>query len=187
MQLPVFENAYLLQSFGWAIVNSFWQVGILWLVYKVISSTDKKLPALLKYNLGIVLLFTSFIWFIFTILQNYCLLISMVSYPKGIAAEAWILKLRFFNNLLPLLAIFYLILLCLHIVPFIKNLSANRLLQNQGLSKAPVDIRLFATQTALHLGINKKVRVWLSEQVDVPSVTGFIKPVILLPLAILTQ
>jgi beta-lactamase regulating signal transducer with metallopeptidase domain len=187
MQLPVFEQAYLLKSLGWAIANSFWQTGSLWLLYQCITNIDKRLPALVKHHLSLVLLITSFIWFIFTILQNYRLLTDTFTSPEIFLHEQWVLRLQPFNNALPFLSIVYLLLLCFYTTRFLKNLSANRFLQTQGLTKAPIDFRIFTTKTALHLGIKKKIQVWLSEHVDVPSVTGFIKPVILLPAAIINH
>ncbi len=187
MQLPFFEHAYLLQSLGWAIANSFWQTGCLWLLYQLITTVDKKLPALVKHHLSIVLLITSFIWFILTIVQNYRFLINATASPEIILHEGWILILQPFNNALPVLSIIYLLLLCFYFIQFFRNLSTNRFLQTDGLTKAPIDFRLFTTYTALQLGIKKKIQVWLSAHVDVPSVTGFMKPVILLPAAIFSH
>ena len=50
MHLPVFENAYFLQSLGWAILNSFWQAGILWLLYKAVTGINSATPAVYKLN-----------------------------------------------------------------------------------------------------------------------------------------
>ncbi|MEO5888925.1 MAG: M56 family metallopeptidase [Ferruginibacter sp.] len=185
MPLPVFENAHLLQSLGWAIGNSLWQTGILWLLYQLIVTVDTKLPAIARHHLSLVLLTTSFIWFIFTIQQNYLLLSN--SPVATLLNNNWLSGLPSFNNLLPILSIIYLVLLCFYTTRFIKNLSVNRFLQTAGLAKAPIDFRLFVTKTALHLGIKKNIRVWLSDHVDVPCVTGFLKPIILLPAAIVSQ
>jgi len=187
MPLPVFEQAYLLQSLGWAIANSFWQIGGLWILYQFVTNIDKKLPALVKHHFSVILLITSFVWFIFTILENYRLLSNAAASSQTFAVELLTLKLQPLSNILPFLSTIYLVALGLHSLRFFRSLSANRFLQTEGLTKAPIDFRLFTAKTALHLGIKKKVGVWLSENVDVPSVTGFIKPMILLPAAILNQ
>jgi beta-lactamase regulating signal transducer with metallopeptidase domain len=187
MQLPVFEHAYFLQSVGWAIANSLWQTGILWLLFQAIITFDKKLPALVKYHLSLVFLFTGFTWFLFTLVQNYRFLTNdtgpgeIFLFPVGIG---W---MKNFNQLLPYLSIVYLFLLGCYLVKFIQNISANRLLQTKGLMKAPADFRFFVKQVAINLGISKKIQVWISAQVDVPAVTGFFKPVILLPAAIINH
>ena len=187
MHLPVFENAYFLQSIGWAIANNLWQAGALWLLFQTITTLDKNLSPLIKYHLGITLMGASFIWFLFTALQNFLALTNSVNYSGNLMAENWIMKFEYINPALPYLSCIYLTVLCLYSVHFIKKLSANRILQKAGLTKAPVDYRLFVTQTAIHLGIKKKIQVWISSNVDVPSITGFIKPVILLPAAIINH
>lgn len=47
--------------------------------------------------------------------------------------------------------------------------------------KAPIDIRLFTNKTALHLGIKKKIAIYVSKSIEIPCVSGFLKPIILLP------
>ncbi|MBC7887048.1 MAG: M56 family metallopeptidase [Ferruginibacter sp.] len=186
MQLTVFDHAYLLQSIGWAIINSFWQTGGLWLLYQFIIVTDKKLPALVKHHLSIIFLVTSFIWFVVTLVQNYWLF-KNDALSTGITFFGWMTRFQFFHHALPFISIVYLVLLCFYIAQFAKNLSCNQFLQSQGLIKPPIDYRLFVSNTALHLGIKRKIQVWLSNHVEVPSVIGWIKPVILLPLAMVSQ
>jgi bla regulator protein blaR1 len=106
---------------------------------------------------------------------------------QEVAADYWLLKFEYINNALPYFSFTYLVVLSFYTVRFVKQLCVNRILQKAGLSKAPLDFRLFTSQTAIHLGITKKIQVWISARVDVPSVSGFIKPVILLPAAIVSQ
>jgi beta-lactamase regulating signal transducer with metallopeptidase domain len=187
MQLPVFENAYFLKSLGWAITNSFWQAGLLWLLYQLITTFDRKLSSLIKYNLSISLIGTAFLWFLFTVAENFRLLSSHFEGSRISTPYGPLPGFEYINALLPYLSSIYILILCVYATRFVERLSANKALQKRGLSKAPVDYRLFATHTALHLGIKKKVQVWISAHVDVPSVTGFIKPVILMPAAILNH
>lgn len=187
MQLPFFDHAYLLQSIGWAIVNSFWQIGILWLLYQFITSIGKKLPALIKHHLSIALLITSLVWFIITIVQNYRLLTNPSSYPQLVINKVWILSFQTFVNTFSLLSVIYLVLLCLYSANFFKALFADYFLQDRGVTSAPVNFRIFTSNAALILGIKKNIKVWLSDYVDVPSMTGFIKPVILLPASIISH
>ena len=186
MQLPGFENAYFLQSLGWAIANSFWQVGILWLLYQVITSFYKDLSSMIKHHLSIALSSISFVWFVVTLIRNFQA-ISIFKNLQGTVIDNWILKFKYINVILPYLSFGYLAVLCLYSVQFFQNLLANRNLQKAGLTKASIDFRLFTTHTAIHLGIKRKVQVWISSLVDVPSVTGFIKPIILLPAALVNQ
>ena len=187
MQIPAIEHAYLLQALGWALANSVWQTALLWFLYYAITTADKNLPALVKYNLIIIFLCTSFVWFLFTIFQSYFLITNTSPSTDSILLYAWLTNLLSLNQLLPILSIGYLLVLLAHLIKFYKRLLANRFLQTDSLIKTVVDLRLFTAQSALRFGIKKKIGVWLSPHVDVPSVTGFLKPVILLPAAIISH
>ncbi len=187
MQLPLFEQHYFLPALGWAVINSVWQVGCLWVIYQLVIITDKKLPALVKYHLGLLFLFASFSWFLATLLQNYRLLIATPSNNSILLNDYISSKLLLLNKMLPLLGSVYLLLLSYHLLRFVKAFINSIYLERNGLSKAPLDIRLFVNKTALHVGITKKINIWLSAAIDVPCVTGIIKPLILLPLAIVNQ
>jgi len=56
-------------------------------------------------------------------------------------------------------------------------------LQQQGLSKLPVQWRIYVKDIAALLGIEKTVSAVVSARVDTPQVIGFLKPIILVPLA----
>ncbi len=187
MQFTVFEQSLLLQSIGWAIINSVWQVGALWLLYKLITYISSSLSALVKYNLSISLLFTSLLWFILTIFKNYQILIAAAPTDEIFIPGRLLVVLTSAGNLLPYLSILYFIILSFYLARFVKILFSTRFIQKDGLTKAPVDFRLFINKNALHIGIKRKVQVWISENVDVPSVTGFIKPIVLLPVAIVNH
>src|SRR5881394_3824050 len=124
MQLPVFEHAYLLQSLGWAIINSLWQSACLWALYKLITGVDKRLTAQVKYNLGLLLMTTTFAWFLFTFLQNYRLLTNASPFAESFLPQKWILDTVIFTSSLPFLSIAYVVFLAFHTQQFIKNLFA---------------------------------------------------------------
>ena len=187
MPFTVFEQSLLLQSIGWAIINSVWQVGALWLLYKLITYISSNLSALVKYNLSISLLFTSLLWFILTIFKNYQILIAAAPTDEIFIPGRLLVVLTSAGNLLPYLSILYFIILSFYLARFVKILFSTRFVQMNGLTKAPIDFRLFINNNALHIGIKRKVQVWISENVDVPSVTGFIKPIVLLPTAIVNH
>lgn len=183
MPITFFNNAYFLQSIGWAIANSFWQTALLWLLYLAITGIDKKISTLIKYHLSLAFLVLSFTWFVVTIVNNYKMLLNAsASVTKNVFCQFPQL-----DKILPSLGVIYFGLLIFYIIQFVRHYLKVRFIRSQGFHKPPPDIRLFALNTALHLGIKKKVSVWLSEHIEVPSVTGLIKPIILLPLSILNN
>ena len=55
------------------------------------------------------------------------------------------------------------------------------------LTKPSIDLRLFTFKKAGELGISRKVSIWLSNAVFTPVTFGFLKPVILMPVALLNH
>jgi bla regulator protein blaR1 len=53
--------------------------------------------------------------------------------------------------------------------------------------KAPVELRLFTAEKSGLFGISRKVSLWISDSITSPLTYGFIKPVILLPVALMNQ
>ncbi|MES2431948.1 MAG: M56 family metallopeptidase [Bacteroidota bacterium] len=179
MPAAFLENGYFFQSLGWAIANSFWQAGLLWLLYKIITGLNIKASSIFKHNLGLLLLFTSTIWFIYTTVQTYYS-------PKVLGAFLFTTNENISDKIkttLPYFAIIYFFFLLLYGFRFVQNFITTVKLKTTDLIKPGIDIRFFVKQTSLHLGIKKKIKVWISENIHVPSVIGFFKPVILLPAA----
>lgn len=184
MLLTVFEKYIFLQSLGWGIANSLWQAALLWIIYQCVIMYGKHLSALFKYNLSLVLLFASFTWFVSTTIQNYFAIQNMGTQA---AALGWLNVSENFTNSLQWLSVAYFLVLAVHLLLFAKKIKSLFSLQKSDLIKAPVDIRIFTEQKAFHIGIQKKVSIWLYEKAGVPSVIGFFKPMILLPVTALND
>jgi beta-lactamase regulating signal transducer with metallopeptidase domain len=184
MLLTVFEKYIFLQSLGWGIANSLWQVALLWMMYKLVTVSAKNVSALFKYHFSLMLLFASFAWFASTTFQNY---IAIKNAGNQMAALSWLNVSQNFISSLQWLSVAYFIVLTVQVFLFAKKINSLFSLKKSGFIKAPVDIRLFTEQTAFHIGIKKKVSIWLSEKAGVPSVIGFFKPIILLPVTALNN
>ncbi|MFM2358044.1 MAG: hypothetical protein RLY16_36, partial [Bacteroidota bacterium] len=60
--------------------------------------------------------------------------------------------------------------------------------QTIAFSAAPlIDLRIFTENWALRMGISQKIKLALSEQIDVPQVIGHLKPIIYIPIALINQ
>lgn len=184
MLLTVFEKYFFLQSLGWGIANSLWQVALLWMIYKLVTVSVKNLSALFKYHFSLMLLFASFAWFVSTTFQTY---LAIKNAGNQMTALSWVNVSQNFINSLQWLSVAYFIVLAVQVFLFAKKINSLFLLKKSDFIKAPVDIRLFTEQTAFHIGIQKKVSIWLSEKAGVPSVIGFFKPIILFPVTALNN
>ena len=59
---------HLLQALGWAVLNSLWQMALLWVIYQVVTAFLKNTKAASKTVLATTLLFAGSFWFIYTFL-----------------------------------------------------------------------------------------------------------------------
>lgn len=196
----VLHSAFL-QALGYAIANSLWQAGLLWLLYQLVSNMGR-LSASRKYVAAVVAQFAAFAWFLFTLrfYYGYCSDILAnagevigTGTARFIAPEVTGLSSALLygmiraEQLLPYLSAAYLCMLLLLLVRLGRAWHYTRIIRVQGLHKADVDLRLFVQRTAGYLGIKHPVRIYLSSLVNSPLTIGFWKPLILLPVASVTH
>lgn len=171
----------LLQALGWAVFNSMWQMAILWVAYQFIISVFRIRQSANKSSLAVLMLFAGFAWFIYTLALG--LTASEESYSGVMTIntetglEGWL------STTLPLASVFYLILLIFPVLNFIRNYRYVQVIRRFGLSRADVQWRMFVQKIAVRMDIRKPVYVWMSELVTSPVTIGYLKPVILLPIA----
>lgn len=176
-----------LQALGWAVLNSLWQMALLWVVYQLLTAVLRLQKSSQRAALASTLLFAGFTWFIFTLL----LVLEKTPQAAGmifvnITSNNESLN-QWFASSLPWASLLYLILLLLPVLNFIRNYRYVQQIRRHGLTKAGVEWRMFVQKVAGLMGINKPVQVWMSEMVNSPVTIGYMKPVILLPLAAVNQ
>lgn len=172
---------HLLQALGWAVLNSLWQMALLWVIYQVVTAFLKNTKASYKSVLATTLLFAGSFWFVYTFLIVYSGIsdggMAGTLISSGLEAHNWLLQS------LPFISGAYLLLLVLPVLRFIRNYRYVQVIRKYGLSKINVDWRIFVRNVAARMGIKKTVQIWVSEFVSSPVTIGFFKPVILVPLA----
>lgn len=193
----LFQSAFL-QALGYAIANSLWQVALLWLVYMLFTNITR-LSAARKYQLATGIQVISFTWFIFTfqfyysqysqLIQDQSGLNNLQSGVKTVIASGDSFRSQLINwmiraeSLLPYLSLAYLLLMLVLATRWVMGYRRTQLMRTEGLHKIPVEWRLFVRNTAAQLGIRKEVSIFLSEKITTPLTMGFLKPLILVPLA----
>ncbi len=174
-----------LQALGWAVLNSLWQMALLWVLYQLITAVFGFLRAGQKAFFATALLFIGFGWFLFTFFTAYY---QQAGTATGFLQLIDINKLHTLSiNLLPAASFIYLLLLTFPFINFIRNYRYVQLIKTTGLLKADVSWRLFVKNVAVVMGVQQPVKVWLSELVTAPVTVGFLKPMIFLPLAAVNQ
>jgi bla regulator protein BlaR1 len=171
-----------LQALGWSTLNSFWQMGLLWSVFLLYNYFFKP-SSNRKYLTAVCLVFAGSAWFLFTFISFYTSSSQSLSYLRFDQLEA--------TGLLPKIltaaSVTYLALLIIPALRVFRNWRFLQTVKKNSSQKAPLKNRLFVQKVAALLGIKKSVRVYISEIVTSPVTVGYFKPIILLPLAALTQ
>ena len=172
-----------LQSLGWALLNSLWQMALLWAIYQLIIVSFQKLKASQKTSLAILFTFAGFAWFVYTFVASLLLQSNSINsfYNSGIIDNnSWN---YFAGNVLPYAAIAYLLVLAAPLWQFVRNYRFVQFIRVSGLKKIDVDWRMYVRRTAAAMGITREVKIWLSEWVTSPVTIGYLRPIILIPLA----
>ena len=181
--MPFISQSNFLQALGWAVVNSLWQMALLWLIYKFFITIAKPGSALKSKSAFIVLL-TGTAWSVFSFIKAF---IS----PSTETLFTWNNISYSLNDtltsILPFASILYLLLLAIPVVRFIISLRQVMHLRTKKIKKIEIEWRLFVKKMSAYLDIRKPVQVWISETISTPVTVGFLKPVILVPLAAVNQ
>jgi beta-lactamase regulating signal transducer with metallopeptidase domain len=178
-------NTYL-YAIGNGMLHSIWIAALLLLAYLAITriwnlSAGNKFKLAVVAN-GIVLL--SFFIAIFTGSATY-----QDVWALPMAAQTWLqTALQVVRiQLIPVLAAAYCIVSVGMLLRLAMGWHSITNIRQQNLLKPSVDIRLFVQEKAQWLHIQQPVKVWLSNRISSPMTVGFLKPVILLPVAIVNQ
>ena len=181
------NHANFLQSLGWAALNSLWQIAFFWIIFQLLVTVFKVKPSF-KSGIASTLLFAGFCWFIYTFATTFNTSSNIVTFSSGFLNVNGYQQVNdWFLQFLPIASIIYLSLLIFPILRFIRNYRYVQIISRYGLSKINIDSKLFVKRTASLLGIKRKVQVWVSELVSSPVTIGFLKPIILVPMAAINQ
>lgn len=168
---------HFLQSLAFALINSIWQMAIIWIIYNIITSIFSLKPAT-HYNLLVATQTIGFSWFFYTFIQ--CLNnITAIFYENNTSFYYSIIQ----EKLLPIAAIIYLFFAFVFasklLLQFyqLKNIRTNELLPiSQKWQQYVYDI-------SGKLGIRRNIQIKISKTVHTPLTIGFLKPIILIPMA----
>jgi bla regulator protein BlaR1 len=172
-----------LQSLGWSLINSLWQMALLWVVYQFITVSFQKIRPAHKTSLATLLTFTGFAWFIYTFISSLVSETNSITsfYSTGlISNDNW---KYFAGKILPYASLIYLVVLIAPVWQFIRNYRFVQMIRNTGIKKMDVAWKMYVKRTSVAMGIARDVKIWLSEWVTSPVTIGYLKPIILIPVA----
>ncbi|MFT3948123.1 MAG: M56 family metallopeptidase [Agriterribacter sp.] len=197
--IALYDSPFLI-ALGWTIASSLWQAALLWLVCQIINSGGSRVSPAVKHTVAASFLFIAFAWFGITFVQNYNEVAALKQSLENVAnSNITLARALFsistaegsagsriatgFNNFLPYLSAAYLIILLILLIKLTRAYIFSVQLKTQGLIEPGNQWLQFVDKYALSIGIKRKIKVFLSEKIDVPATMDFLKPIILLPVA----
>jgi bla regulator protein BlaR1 len=188
----------LIKATGWSIFHSLWQAAIVYGVLLLVVNTFPGMKAKVKHNLAYASLIMMFIAFVSTFLTIFKVptstgqtTVSMVteanleystyslSWPEELSNKA--------ENLFPYLVAVYTIGLLAQLFVLSKGYIKLVTLKKEGHRDVPEHWQNVFNGLISKLCIRSKVTFRLSSLVNVPLVVGYLKPIVLFPVALATQ
>ena len=194
--MNLLAQSVFLKALGWSLLHSLWQMGVLWLLYIILTSNGKRFQSRQRYNLSFLFIVAGSIAFLFTLIyQCYQGTESLIIYQQSSEIDTtassfstlFLQIVPFLESALPLLSIIYLFAVSLLSVRLYRQYFFSHTLITSGLKKISPELRTFLAELAQRFSIKKKIRIGLSDLVSTPLTVGFWKPVILLPIAAVNQ
>lgn len=176
------SQSELLQAIGWAIVNSIWQMAFLWCLYLLIVRVFSP-SSNTKYTLAVSSLLGGALWSFYSFISFK---VDGSAVQEGMASVIGTGDI-FISNILSAASMAYLGLLVFPAYNLVKNYRYVTHIKTKGIKKAELQYRLFVKNIAARLDIKKKVSVFVSDLITSPLTIGYLKPVILLPVAALNH
>ncbi len=171
----------VLTALGNAVINSIWQTGLIWLLVLSYTRVYKRLPAEQLSNISFAALLTGFSAFIATFF------LSLSNPSTGLGIIKWMGNIRSVQPFMVYAAAVYMILLLIPLVKLLCGTQSIYRLRRQGLGRVPGPLKIFLLDASQYLNIKRKVSIFTSSIISSPLTVGFLKPVILLPVAMLNQ
>jgi Zn-dependent protease with chaperone function len=174
--MPGFST--LLTALGWSLLNSIWQLAVLWSFYFLITWGVKRISAAGKHNLALAFSMIGSGWLISTFFQQ-------LNDPAYTLHAGFIPVFRSFNYWVPYISVLYIIVLTTRTVKYGFHYFGRKKIEC-GNFISPV-LQSFVDRHARLLGISTGVRVYLSDLAETAETSGFLKPLILLPVSLMTR
>ena len=188
--MSLLTHSAILRALGWSLLSSLWQMGLLWLFYSVTVLLFRNWPSRVRHGLLLLLLTAGSIWSALTFVSAWWLTPGegyelMAFLPQR--GDLFAVGRRLAVELLPYCSTAYLVTLGLLLFRYGRRYRASRRLTRNGLSPIAPDLDDFVRATARQMGIRPAVGAFLSTLVDVPVTLGFLKPLILVPVSMVTR
>ncbi len=176
-----FLQSTFLHALANGLLSGIWQMALLWLVTVMLFKAFR-LSSAQKFAIAFIAQLSGFLLFIYTCFYAYNSGWQKIAY--GETSSNFLLNInKIITELMPYAAALYLCLLLFKLVQLAFNYRHTKGLKNYDLTKMPADKRIFVKQMSALFSLKKKVSIYVSAKINCPLTIGFLKPVILIPVA----
>lgn len=170
-----------------SLFHSLWQSALLLLFYFAIQPlTRKQLPSFKRNILYTILLFQLVI-FVITFFIYYAGSVTLYRNIIETGFSGLLGKQPFIEKISPWIISIYTSIIFFKSLSLIYNWYRFKKLCTSTMTRPTIDLKLFTIKKANEFGIKRKVTLWFSNAVSTPLTFGFLKPVILMPVALLNH
>lgn len=197
------SNENLLKAISWTLVHSVWQGLILAVFAGLVILFTKKSRASLRYNWlsGLFLAFIIVVGFTFNYeyqnenmaIPNGDIIIATQVKPELVLAEIsssfnyFQATIDYLNNNSSAIVLIWFLIFAVKSFGIFRNLSSIYRIRNYRIQSPPEYWSDRLSELSQTLNIKKHIVLLESQLVRVPSVTGFFKPIILIPVGLLSN
>ena len=174
-------------SFCMSLVHSLWQAALLFLVYILIERGIRRHSPVFKRNLLYMLLLTQFVLSLVTFFFYYS---GDTVFSEALAENylrPLLPSLHSIQEFAPWLSTTYGAVIFFKTLHLAYRWRQFRTSCNNNLIKPGAELKVFTFIKASEFGIKRKLSIWLSDMISTPITFGHLKPVILLPVALVNQ
>jgi len=178
-------------ALGWSLIDSLWQMGLVWLMYVIATANGVKFSASKRHSLAFIAATSGIVWFFASVIFNYTNAIN----NEPLYSLAWLIDKRgasfifdFFipGNIPPILSYVYAPVVVFYLLRVFYQLYTSSFYK-AGFHHADGSLVKSMHHLKSRLKITKHVSLGLSDKIESPLTTGFWRPVIILPFAAIAQ
>lgn len=192
---PLVNN--FIKAAGWSIFHSLWQGAAIYMLLFTLTQAFPRISAKIKHNMayasvcGIFLFFCITFFSIFQVpVTNAPLAHSPANFPASnyTYLHAFPVSLSAkVEQFFPVLVILYILGIVLQMIFVSSGYLKLKQLKNAAKITVPENWQLLFYTIKKELQLKKDIGFFLSEQVNVPLVLGYFKPIVLFPVAFVAQ
>jgi len=168
----------VLTVLGWSLLDSIWQMAVMWIAYNMITAGNKLISPAGKHNLILLFVFVGTEWFVYTFIR-------LTFEPETAFLPGFIPVSSSTNRWILCLCLLYLTILLIRL--FQQGFHFYGAWRKNHVKLLSPDLQAFVDRYTRLLGIRRKVDVYLSALAETAETSRFFKPLILLPFSLVTR